>query len=278
MTNKFLLNLLGFNPDVTNRKSRHAIESIVSRLCLAILICLCMLTVGVGNAWGATEELTMSEMGWTASSTKPTSISATTATIAVAKNSAGTAPTYYSDGLRIYGVKKATTGGTISFTAKTNVTIKGIDFTYTVSNSGVLNIKTGSGSYNTGTKKWTGTLNAGDAVSLVVTNNTNSNPQVRITEIKIQYLAKVTFNANGGSCGTSNVTQADTASTVSLPTPTRDGFTCIGWYTEADGGSKRGNAGGSYKPTASETLFAHWESAGTSVSLTKAATSNGSFS
>ena len=52
MTNKFLLNLLGFNPDVTNRKSRHAIESIVSRLCLAILICLCMLTVGVGNAWG----------------------------------------------------------------------------------------------------------------------------------------------------------------------------------------------------------------------------------
>lgn len=54
MTNKFLLNLLGFNPDVTNRKSRHAIESIVSRLCLASLICLCMLTIGVGTAWGYT--------------------------------------------------------------------------------------------------------------------------------------------------------------------------------------------------------------------------------
>ena len=49
-----------------------------------------------------------------------------------------------------------------------------------------------------------------------------------------------------------------TYSAVSLPTPTRTGFTCSGWYTDSSGGTKRGDAGGSYTPTASETLYPHW--------------------
>jgi hypothetical protein len=53
MKNLFLLNRLGFNPDVTCRKSRHAIESIVSRFSLASLICTLLLTIGIGNVWGA---------------------------------------------------------------------------------------------------------------------------------------------------------------------------------------------------------------------------------
>ena len=55
MTNKFLLNRSGMSPEVTCRKGRHAIGSILSRLCLASLICLCMLTIGSGNVWGATK-------------------------------------------------------------------------------------------------------------------------------------------------------------------------------------------------------------------------------
>ena len=47
-----LLNRSGMSPDVTSRKSRHALESIVSRFSLVSLICLCMLTIGIGNAWG----------------------------------------------------------------------------------------------------------------------------------------------------------------------------------------------------------------------------------
>ena len=144
-----------------------------------------MLALGVTNAWAVEETITLSKLGWSAQ-TVQSSIPATSATISLAKNSAGTAPTYYtSDGLRLYGVKKATTGGTISFEPKTGITISKIVFTHTSSNSGVLTIKTGTGSYSS--KTWSGTLTSGNSVSLVSTNNSNSNPQVKITKIVITY-------------------------------------------------------------------------------------------
>ncbi|MDD5990720.1 MAG: Ig-like domain-containing protein [Paludibacteraceae bacterium] len=141
--------------------------------------------LGSLNVWGEEETITLSDFGWS-NATELSSITATSATISLAKNSAGTAPTYYtSDGLRLYGVKKATTGGTISFEPKTGITISKIVFTHTSSNSGVLAIKTGTGSYSS--KTWSGTLTSGNSVSLVSTNNSNSNPQVKITKIVITY-------------------------------------------------------------------------------------------
>lgn len=59
MKNLFLLNRSGMSPEVTCRKGRHAIESIVSRFSLVSLICLFMLTIGSGNAWGATYTITL---------------------------------------------------------------------------------------------------------------------------------------------------------------------------------------------------------------------------
>ena len=46
--------------------------------------------------------------------------------------------------------------------------------------------------------------------------------------------------------------------TVTLPTPTRDGYTFNGWYTAASGGTKVGNAGASYTVSANTTLYARW--------------------
>jgi uncharacterized repeat protein (TIGR02543 family) len=43
---------------------------------------------------------------------------------------------------------------------------------------------------------------------------------------------------------------------ITLPTPTRTGYTCTGWYT---GNTKKGDAGDSYTPTAAETLTAGWQ-------------------
>lgn len=145
-----------------------------------------MLALGVGNAWGAEETITLSTFGWSNASVQ-SSISATTATITLQQNSASTAPTYYTaDGLRLYGVKNATTGGTISFTPKKGITISKIVFTHGASNSGVLAIKTGEGSYSS--KTWSGTLTEGNTVSLVSTNTgATKNPQVKITEIVITY-------------------------------------------------------------------------------------------
>ena len=54
MKNLFLLNLLGFNPDLTTRQSRVDSVSIASRYRVLATLLLCLtLFVGVGNAWGA---------------------------------------------------------------------------------------------------------------------------------------------------------------------------------------------------------------------------------
>ena len=45
---------------------------------------------------------------------------------------------------------------------------------------------------------------------------------------------------------------------VTLPTPTRTGYTFAGWYTAATGGTKVGDAGASYTPTTNTTLYAQW--------------------
>jgi len=51
---------------------------------------------------------------------------------------------------------------------------------------------------------------------------------------------------------------SNNAAAITLPTPTKTGYTFSGWYTAASGGTKIGGAGGSYIPTGTITLYAHW--------------------
>ena len=67
----------------------------------------------------------------------------------------------------------------------------------------------------------------------------------------------VTYDANGGSCGTASEKYTGTA--LTLPTPTRDGYWFIGWYDAAEGGNKIGDAGATYNPSGETTLYAHWQ-------------------
>jgi len=46
--------------------------------------------------------------------------------------------------------------------------------------------------------------------------------------------------------------------TVTLPTPTRTGYTFQGWYDAASGGNKIGNGGATYTPTSNKMLYAQW--------------------
>ena len=66
----------------------------------------------------------------------------------------------------------------------------------------------------------------------------------------------VTYDANGGTC------DPDSAiyqwKPLTLPNPTRTGYTFNGWYTAASGGTKVGNAGEEYVPSADITLYAQW--------------------
>ena len=65
----------------------------------------------------------------------------------------------------------------------------------------------------------------------------------------------VTFNANGGSVGTSSVSREYDTAVGTLPTPTRTGHTFGGWYTSASGGSQ---VSSSTKVTGHVTYYAHW--------------------
>lgn len=67
----------------------------------------------------------------------------------------------------------------------------------------------------------------------------------------------VTYNANGGSVSPSSAT-VNAGSSVTLPTPTRAGYTFNGWYTASSGGSYLGGGGSSYTPGSSITIYAQW--------------------
>ncbi|MBE7018678.1 MAG: hypothetical protein E7413_02220 [Ruminococcaceae bacterium] len=66
----------------------------------------------------------------------------------------------------------------------------------------------------------------------------------------------VTYNANSGSVSPASATYEGTA--LTLPNPTRTGYTFNGWYTAASGGTKVGNAGAEYTPSSNITLYAQW--------------------
>ena len=59
----------------------------------------------------------------------------------------------------------------------------------------------------------------------------------------------------------------NSTTTVTLPNATRTGYVLEGWYTAATGGTKRGNVGDTYTPTASETLYAHWKGSNTTITI-----------
>ena len=68
----------------------------------------------------------------------------------------------------------------------------------------------------------------------------------------------VTFNYNGGSGTTANLS-CDKGKSITLPTPNdRTGYTFKGWYTTATDGTFVGAAGATYTPTANITLYAQW--------------------
>ena len=67
----------------------------------------------------------------------------------------------------------------------------------------------------------------------------------------------VNFDAQLGTLAQTSASVANGTSQA-LPTPTRANFVFLGWFTAANGGTLVGQAGASYTPTASGTIYAHW--------------------
>ena len=78
-----------------------------------------------------------------------------------------------------------------------------------------------------------------------------------IKNVAAQWAKKytVTFDANGGTVTPDTMTLTHGDVYGKLPTPTRDGYTFAGWFTDPNGGAKveQGDV-----VTASHTLYAHW--------------------
>lgn len=67
----------------------------------------------------------------------------------------------------------------------------------------------------------------------------------------------VTFDANGGECGTDSKSVTYNSTYGTLPTPTREGYKFEGWYTSADAGTKVTSTT-SVTQTENHSLYAHW--------------------
>lgn len=105
-----------------------------------------------------------------------------------------------------------------------------------------------------GTKYWD-TYGLVDAIedAFFVPNNTRA-PISGTFRINFPNIYTITFDANGGTVGTSSTKSAD-GDSITLPTPTRSGHTFNGWLS---GGTNVGGGGSSYVTTSTVTLVASW--------------------
>lgn len=74
------------------------------------------------------------------------------------------------------------------------------------------------------------------------------------------YPAGATVNSLANEGGSTVLyAQWSAMSAITLPIPTRDGYTFLGWYTARSGGTKVAYGGGSYTPSGNIALYAQWE-------------------
>jgi len=67
----------------------------------------------------------------------------------------------------------------------------------------------------------------------------------------------VSLNANGGSSPIDSMSIASNSTYNGLPTPSREGYSFAGWYTDANGGSQVSD-GNALVSNSNHTLYAHW--------------------
>lgn len=68
----------------------------------------------------------------------------------------------------------------------------------------------------------------------------------------------VTFNANGGTTPTASKTVSYGSTYGTVPTPTRQGYEFLGWFTDATGGTQV-TSSTTVSITANQILYAHWK-------------------
>ena len=137
-----------------------------------------------------------------------------------------------------------------------------------------LTLNTGAGKANSDTS-----FQGNSGTSITITNPTAPSSYVLYLENNDGSYSSTTLTSSftfsgwslsgGGSISGSTYTFGDTDGTltaqytqtgITLTRPTRTGYTLKGWYTASSGGTKVGNGGDVYKPSANgTTIYAQWE-------------------
>ena len=278
-----------------------------------VAVSLLLFTFAVGQMWGATTTLA----GWTfTSSSYPSNKTNFTATTGTMTSSStfylnGSGSTWNST--KGYAFT-AVTDITITLTLNQAVpkgtvfTLSAATFYNKASNAPMtgftIKAKEGTGSYATtgvGTTSWSlstssatktttyttqAALASGTAIAFQLTGTGKAGSgQGYMNNITITATTySVTYNGNSptsGSVPTDNVKYI-TGGTVTVKANsgslTKSGYTFSGWNTNTSGTGTNYTAGsGTFTITADKTLYAKWDAAATTVSLTKAGQNNGSF-
>ena len=180
------------------------------------------------------------------------------------------------------GTKVGNAGASVQNASNRTLYAQWTEITYTVS----YNANGGSGAPGNQTKRYTQNLTlsstkptkSNSTATRTITLNANGGSSTGDSDNKVTgtittsytfsnwsastggtYNAGGTYSTNSNCTMTANYSSSTTNPSITLPTPTRAGYTCTGWYTASSGGTKRANAGGSYTPTANETLYAQWQ-------------------
>ena len=247
----------------------HVANKLFSTIARLRLLLVMFLTLTVTtNAWGADETATFiaSSYGWNDAEKTGDPTTKTVDDITFEFAGGSTEPTYYdANGLRTYEG--------CEITISSEATISSIAFTYTISNSGSLSATPGT--WNSSTKKWSGSANT---VTFTVGHSSGSkNGQIRITQIAVTYTAAasdpytVTLVPGSGTCDDESLTETSGGAGVTLPIATpsatcqSEGWTFAGWAeasvaTETEEApTTLYEAGDTYKPKSNITLYAVYQ-------------------
>jgi len=100
-----------------------------------------------------------------------------------------------------------------------------------------------------------GTLVGGAGDNYAVNNSVTLYAQWKNAEGETYFT--ISFNAQGGS-SVPEITKLSKDTTIALPSTNRNGYTFDGWYSSSLGGTRVGEAGGSYVVSCNATLYAQW--------------------
>ena len=132
-----------------------------------------------------------------------------------------------------------------------------------------------SGSYTVTYNANGGSVSPASATAAITSTYTFSTWNTAANGSGTNYNPSGSYTANAAATLYAQWTSTTSTAAVTLPTPTRSGYTFSGWYTASSGGTRRGGGGDSFTPSANVTLYAQW-SAQTSTIAASGGTKFGS--